>query len=317
MRYLSLIQRQCCSLFSQGSIVGYRSASLVRFFSTGGQGIVMNPGDMTLSSSGYGRRDNDTRSQNTIRLSKLLASYATNLTISRNTAETLIKQGEVTVAGETVSTPQLLVDLDQLRRSGSVVIKVQGKGIQLNLGTVENDGTIKHHHQDMIVVYAAHKLAGEVVTENDPQNRPSMMKRLMSGGVGQRKINGSMQKLHLKPIGRLDIPTEGLCLVTNDGDFARQMELPSNQIHRIYRARVHGKLTSTKLQRIRNGGIRYNNVRYGPMKINVEKSPKGRRGSTSPTNTWVQITANEGKNRQIRNVFEAIGSELYTFLASG
>ena len=127
-----------------------------------------------------------------------------------------------------------------------------------------------------------------------------------------RKVGKIIQKMHLKPIGRLDIPTEGLCLVTNDGVFARDMELPKNKVHRVYRARVHGPLTSAKLNRIRKGGVRFNDVRYGPMKVLVEKSRRRKRPNSlhaTPTNTWVQITSIEGKNRQIRNVFEALGSK--------
>lgn len=250
-------------------------------------------------------------STSSIRLSKLLSQFATNLAISRNAAETLIKDGSVSVAGKVVYSPHMLVDLDEIGQSGSVVIKVQGKGIQLDLASEisRNTGSAKAR---VPAVYAVHKLPGEVVTENDPQNRPSMIKRLMQGGVGMRRVGTKLQQMHLKPIGRLDIPTEGLCLVTNDGEFAREMELPENQVHRVYRARVHGRLTSAKLNRIRSGGVRFNDVRYGPMKVAVEKTRRSKQRDSlysSPTNTWVQITSTEGKNRQIRNVFEALGGK--------
>jgi 23S rRNA pseudouridine2605 synthase len=199
-----------------------------------------------------------------------------------------------------VRSPHLLVDVDEINQSGSVVLKVQGKGVQLDL-SLDND--VKGQSSKVPVVYAVHKLPGEVVSEKDPQNRPSMITRLVEGGVGMRRVGKKLQQMHLKPIGRLDIPTEGLCIVTNDGNFARQMELPKNQVHRVYRARVHGRLTSAKLNRIRKGGVRFNEVRYGPMQVSVEKS----RSSKQRANTWVQITSIEGKNRQIRNVFEALG----------
>ncbi len=242
-------------------------------------------------------------SSNSVRLSKLLSQYSTNLTISRNAAETLIKQGEVTLAGTVVRSPHLLVDLDELNQSGTVVIKVQGKGIELDLSKDESQRP---------VVYAVHKLSGEMVTENDPQNRRSMMQRLVQGGVGLRRTGTKKRQLHLKPIGRLDMPTEGLILVTNDGTFAREMELPENRIHRVYRARVHGRLTPAKLNRIRSGGIRLNDVRYGPMKVELEKPRRNRRPNalhSTPANTWVQLTSTEGKFRQIRNVFEALGGK--------
>jgi pseudouridine synthase len=159
--------------------------------------------------------------------------------------------------------------------------------------------------------------------------------------AGTRK----QRQLHLKPIGRLDIPSEGLILVTNDGGFAREMELPSSKIHREYRVRVHGRLTSYKIDRIRKGGIEYENVRYPSMKVAVEKP---RRSRSTSSNTWLRgvynarnhysisvlflrksqniirrisnsflfifvqrlyllVTCTEGKNRQIRNVFGALG----------
>jgi 23S rRNA-/tRNA-specific pseudouridylate synthase len=86
---------------------------------------------------------------------------------------------------------------------------------------------------------------------------------------------------------RLDIPTEGLVLVTNDGGFARQMELPRNQIHRVYRARVHGRLNSYKLDRIRHGFDGYKS-----MRVAVEKRHQKTKLSA---NTWIQITSTEGQ----------------------
>jgi pseudouridine synthase len=169
---------------------------------------------------------------------------------------------------------------------------VQGKGLQLDLDLKD----------DKPIVYAVHKLAGEMVAERDPHGRPSLIERLQRGGVGRL---GKNHQFHLKPIGRLDMPTEGLILLTNDGEYAREMELPRNQIHRVYRARVHGELTPSKLERIRKGGIRSSDgVRYGPMKVSVERNST-RRG----TNTWVQLTTCEGKNRMIRNLFSALGGK--------
>lgn len=252
-------------------------------------------------SSGDGTSNADAPPEQ-IRISKLLSQYASNLTISRNAADKLIQQGQVTVAGDIIRSSQMAIRWKDLQKSGSILIKVQGKGIQFDPELQKGKPSTRP------VVFAVHKLKGEVVTENDPQGRPSMMNRLVQGGVG-RKAN-SKQQLHLKPIGRLDIPTEGLILVTNDGDFAREMELPKNRLHRVYRARVHGRLTSHKLNRIRSGGVQHEDTRYGPMQVAIEST--GRRSSNySSTNTWVQITTTEGKNRQIRNVFTALGSKYY------
>ena len=171
------------------------------------------------------------------RLSKLISQRAN---LSRRKAERLIKDGEVTLAGQVVRSPQILVNWKDLYSNNTVVIKVQGKPLLLR--SPANDG--KQTRPEVPKVWAVHKLKGEIVSENDPHDRPSMIQRLVQGGVGRTKEG---KKLHLKPIGRLDMPTEGLILVTNDGDYARKMELPSSLIHRVYRARVHGHLTSYKL----------------------------------------------------------------------
>jgi 23S rRNA pseudouridine2605 synthase len=249
-----------------------------------------------LSSTASDQDPLEPPSTESVRLSKLLSQHATNLAISRRQAERLIQEGQVSLAGKVVRSPHILIDWKDLALN--VILKVQGKAVLLSPPTTDKDGNTK---RDVPKVWAVHKLAGEVVSEHDPQGRPSMLQRLMRGGVGRV---GGKQRHHLKPIGRLDLPTQGLILVTNDGEYARQMELPSNKIKRVYRARVHGRLTSNKLDRIRQGRIRYENVRYGPMKVEVEKS---RRANKSSANTWVRIVSIEGKNRQIRNVFAALG----------
>lgn len=165
--------------------------------------------------------------------------------------------------------------------NGGVKVKVKGKPV-----AVKSQETVPR-------VWAVHKLSGEVVTENDPQNRPSMLDRLKRGGVGKKE--------HLKAVGRLDIPTEGLILVTNNGKFSRDLELPENQLHRVYRARIYGAMTENKLMKIRNGYCGFQ-----PMKVEVERRHKNTRDSS---NKWVRITATEGQNRQIRKVFQSLGSK--------
>jgi 23S rRNA pseudouridine2605 synthase len=225
------------------------------------------------------------------------------------------------MAGEVVRSAATLVDVSVLTKQqqpSTPILKVKGKPVFLDL---QNDGHTKtavSSNHDVPKVWAVHKLSGEVVSESDPHGRPSLMDRLKRSGVGRNNNNSrqKQQQYHLKPIGRLDMPTEGLILVTNDGGFARAMELPSSELHRVYRVRVHGKLTAYKLDRIRRGGIEYDDdhhhsstrgaVRYGPMRVAVERPRKGTQHST---NTWVQVTCTEGKNRQIRNVFAALGCE--------
>lgn len=243
--------------------------------------------------------------KNTIRLSKLLShDSAVNLTLSRRQAERLIRDGQVTLAGKVVVIPQMLVAFDEIiaaSSKNSPLIKLSGKPILFYPSSSMTTSNENQHETSNIRVWAVHKVKGEVVTEQDPHNRPSLLERLKSSGVGKTRKG----KLHLKPIGRLDIPTEGLMLITNDGEFAREMELPSNKIHRVYRARVFGRLTSYKLDRIRKGRIEHDNVRYSPMKVAVEKLRRSARSTAS--NTWIKVTCIEGKNRQIRNVFKAVG----------
>ncbi len=227
--------------------------------------------------------------KNTIRLSKLLSHDATNLSLSRRQAERRIRDGEVTLAGKVVQSPHLLVDFDDIVANSSEnkpLVKLSGKAVLFNPAFAPTNSDEK---QSALVpkIWAVHKIKGEVVTENDPHGRPSLLERLKQSGVGRLKLGGKrkQQQLHLKSIGRLDIPSEGLILVTNDGTFAREMELPSTKIHRQYRVRVHGRLTTYKLDRIRKGGIEYDNVRYPAMKVAVEKP---RRSRSNSSNTWLR-----------------------------
>ena len=296
----------------------------------------------------------DPRTQ--IRLSKLISHYASNMTLSRGQAEKLIKDGQVTMYGQTVTTSWTRIDLKEILGVGggqqhtssttakaAPVFKVKGKPIFFSdeLFSLLNDDNHSfnnnkggHSSRNVPHVWAVHKVEGEVVSERDPQGRPSLIDRLQSSGVGKIPSSSSKSKrnVHLKPIGRLDMMTEGLMLVTNSGEYAREMELPTSSVHRVYRARVHGQLTVQKLDQIRYGRVpilnndsvsayedrdlhhssprSYGNGRgrstYAPMKVVVEKM-KGKRGTAFRTNTWLRITSTEGKNRQIRNVFSSLG----------
>mmetsp|Transcript_915 Transcript_915/g.1303 ORF Transcript_915/g.1303 Transcript_915/m.1303 type:complete len:290 (+) Transcript_915:2-871(+) len=217
--------------------------------------------------------------------------------MSRREAERLIRAGSVTISGKVVTDPTLLLSF----QDASHQIKVDGQRVVLQgdeSSGGSSDGSIQ---QNPTKVWLVHKLNGEVVAENDPYKRQSMIDRLVRGGVGHRKGRSNW---HLKPIGRLDMSTEGLILVTNDGKYAREMELPSNKVHRTYRVRVHGILTPRKLKAIRVGSVVKNNTRYPPMKVELERVHKGKQSST---NIWMRITCTQGKNRQIRNVMEQLG----------
>lgn len=157
-----------------------------------------------------------------------------------------------------------------------------------------------------------------------------MLQRLIRGGVGKVHKKNDLP-VHLKPIGRLDMMTEGLIIFTNDGKYARHLELPRNQLWRTYRVRVHGHLTMGKLEAMRRGlTVRVNDnlmgnesgevvqqtgklMKYKGVKVSIERKnlsqSRGRngRGGRGGTNTWLRITCTEGKNRQLRRILGALG----------
>jgi 23S rRNA pseudouridine2605 synthase len=271
--------------------------------------------------------DNNNLSTSTsllIRLSKLISQNSPTLTMSRREAERMIKSGKVTIAGETIIHPQLLVDFDQVRFGA---LCVNGKAVQVvapnsnSNNNNEEKGKQQHQYQHetdetkKTRVWLVHKLSGELVADSDEHDRPCLMQRLKHGGVGRTNKG---RHLHLKSIGRLDMTTEGLILVTNDGAYSREMELPSNHVHRTYRVRVHGLLTSHKSKRIQNG-VTIDGIHYKGMRLEqVERTSKNKnnrqvgvdsssRRTSGGTNKWLTITCTEGKNRQIRKVFEYLG----------
>jgi pseudouridine synthase len=286
---------------------------------------------------------NDNNHHHHVRLSKLLSQHTHSLAISRREAERLIKMGQVTVAGQTITSPHYLVNWEDISPSIQTpgIVKVHGKGVRLTpppKKTQEDTDNNNNNNNNIMTdnsnrrIWIVHKLRGEVVAEFDPQGRPSMLERLVRSGMG--KV-GKNQRSHIKPIGRLDMMTEGLILVTTCGQYAREMELPTHKFHRTYRVRVHGPLTKYKIQAIQRGisirkttegkkqpdddsdtiiinnnntGHPNNVTRYAPMKVDFDLSGKGRgkRPGTS-TNSWITITCTEGKNRQIRNVLQHLG----------
>ena len=216
-----------------------------------------------------------------LRISKLISQYASNISISRRETERLIRSGEVTLAGRQITSPHFQVSL----KDSMNAIKVSGKLVNIVKTAKEMPRTR---------VWIVHKLPGEIVSEQDPQGRPSLLDRLRRGGVGSKSD-------HLNAIGRLDMSTEGLILVTNNGSYKREMELPTNEFHRVYRVRVHGELKPYKLKAMR-AGITIDGTRYNGMLVELETA----RGSSS-TNNWMRLTCSEGKNRQIRKVLNHLG----------
>ncbi|CAM9138004.1 unnamed protein product [Scytosiphon promiscuus] len=187
---------------------------------------------------------------------------------SRREAERLVEEGVVTVNGSLVQTPALNVGPED-------IVKVKGKALER-----QEEHTPK--------LWMVHKTRNELVTRDDPQGRTTVFDRL-----AKLKMPDT-----LMPVGRLDYNTEGLLLLTNDGDLARLMELPSSNIVRTYSVRVYGNITEEKLRAMRSG-CTIDGVRYKGMFVRVEGGGgKGREGR----NAWLTIECTEGKNRQIRKI---------------
>ncbi|MDC1280973.1 rRNA pseudouridine synthase [bacterium] len=132
-----------------------------------------------------------------------------------------------------------------------------------------------------------HKERGYLVTNNDPEGRVTIFEDLKS------KIN-----LRLIAVGRLDMDSEGLILLTNDGDLARRLELPATGWLRKYRVRVHGYVNPQDLEPLKNG-ITVDGIKYGRIDATLDRQ----QGS----NAWLTLGFREGKNREVRNVMNHLG----------
>jgi 23S rRNA pseudouridine2605 synthase len=185
---------------------------------------------------------------------------------SRREAEALIAAGRVAVNGHVIASPALNV-APQDR------VTVDGKPLPV---------------RERTRLFLFHKPRGLVTTRSDPQGRPTVFDELPK------------DLPRLISVGRLDINTEGLLLLTNDGGLARLLELPSTGWLRRYRVRAHGRITQADLDRLRDG-ITVDGVRYGPIEATLD--PIQSQGA----NLWLTFAMREGKNREIKNVLGALG----------
>jgi 23S rRNA pseudouridine2605 synthase len=199
------------------------------------------------------------------RVAKVLARAGV---ASRRDVEKLIAAGRVALNGEVLTTPAVKVGPDDL-------LTVDGAPV----GEAEPTR-----------VWRYHKPVGLVTTHRDPKGRPTVFEHL-PGGL-PRVIS----------VGRLDLNSEGLLLLTNDGALARALEMPSNGLVRRYRARARGHANQAKLDTLQNG-ITVDGVRYGPIEARLDKAKEGATGA----NLWITVTLTEGKNREVRKVLEALG----------
>lgn len=183
---------------------------------------------------------------------------------SRRDAEKLIAEGQVAVNGRVLDGPASFV------QPGDSVT-VSGKKV----GEPERTRLFRYH-----------KPPGLVTTHKDPEGRRTVFEELPAGLP------------RLVSVGRLDLNSEGLLLLTNDGALSRKLELPDNQWIRRYRARVHGRVDERALAALAHG-VTVEGVAYGPIQAGLD--------SRQGTNAWLTVSLSEGKNREVRRVLQHLG----------
>jgi 23S rRNA pseudouridine2605 synthase len=183
---------------------------------------------------------------------------------SRREAEDWIAAGRVAVNGGTISSPAINVTVRDR-------VTVDGKPLP---------------RRERTRLFLYHKPAGVVTTNADPEGRPTLFDALPK----------SLPRL--MSVGRLDIGTEGLLLLTNDGGLARELELPETGWIRRYRVRAHGHVSQDDLDRLRDG-VTVAGVHYGPIEARLERD--------QGANVWLSFAIREGKNREVRNVLADLG----------
>jgi len=196
------------------------------------------------------------------RLAKTIAAAGI---CSRRDAEKLIVSGKVKVDGKTISTPALNV-------TGKNIITINDKIISATGATR---------------LFLFHKPRGVLTTHKDPENRKTLFEILPANLP------------RLISVGRLDLNTEGLMLLTNSGSLARNLELPSSGIPRVYRARVFGTIDHEKMAELKKGAT-VEGFKYAPIQMTLDKGE-------AKNNFWMNFILSEGKNREIRKLAEYMG----------
>ncbi len=204
-----------------------------------------------------------------------LAKYIAHAGVaSRRKAEEMISQGQVRVNGRLIDTPAFEVDPanDQVEINGILLYPEARQYILLN------------------------KPAGYLSTVTDPFGRPTVMDLI--GDIGQR----------LYPVGRLDFDTEGLLLLSNDGDFTNQMLHPRHKVPKRYEARVRGRVEPAELEQLARG-VELDDGWTAPARVELIKY--------GPNETLVEIEIHEGRKRQVKRMFEAIGHPVIHLVRTG
>ena len=206
------------------------------------------------------------------RIAKLLARAGI---ASRREVERMIAEGRVAIDGEVLDTPATV--LTSLKG-----VTVDGKPVAA---------------PEQARLFCFHKPQGLLTAERDPAGRPTIytaLRNALPPGAPR-----------LMPVGRLDLNTEGLLLLTNDGELKRTLELPATGVPRTYRARTFGDITQAQLEDLMDG-IEIDGVRYGQIDANMERRT-GR-------NQWIELTLTEGRNREVRRVLEHLGLKVSRLL---
>jgi len=223
---------------------------------------------MTQNDKGQGSKNKSNDSDGVSRPEERIAKRLARAGIaSRRDAEALIVDGRVKVNGKTLSSPALNV-------SDSDVILIDGKPIP----AIERTR-----------LWLYHKPGGLVTSNRDTEGRATVFDNLPA------------ELPRVISIGRLDINTEGLLLLTNDGGLARVLELPQTGWLRRYRVRAHGKISQPQLDKLKDG-IAVDGIFYASIEAKLERE----QGS----NVWIEVGLREGKNREVKNVMGALGLEV-------
>lgn len=195
------------------------------------------------------------------RIAKILARAGI---ASRREIERMIAEGRIAIDGKPLETPATIV-------TSLHGVTVDGKPVKPPAPAR---------------LFRYHKPTGLLTAERDPKGRATIYDRL------PRDLP------RVIPVGRLDLNTEGLLLLTTDGELKRTLELPATGVTRSYRARAYGKVSQAQLEDLMMG-ITIDGVRYGSIDANMER----RTGS----NVWIEMKLAEGKNREVRRVLEHLG----------
>ena len=198
------------------------------------------------------------------RVAKLMARAGL---CSRRDAERWIAEGRVSLDGRVLDGPAVTATAES-------DLRVDGKPIP---------------QKEPARLWRYHKPAGLVTTHRDEKGRPTVFERLPP------------ELPRVISVGRLDLTSEGLLLLTNDGGLARALELPSRGWIRRYRVRVHGSVDAIKLKSLEKG-LTLDRISYGPIRAELERA----QGS----NAWLTMSLQEGKNREIRRVLGHLGLDV-------